>query len=352
MLSALSLALIPQSDANASLFGSAPSKKQKPVVKQDGADDERSNECMKGVTFYGDYLYMKAIQDGLKYAQLVPQNSTITPISRSLEQKFDYNSGFRIGTSYSLPHKRWDLDLNWMSFNSSPNAVTAKSHNHGILAAVALPVYALTQNSLVNYVRGKWEMDLNTVELDLQIHLSLGKKFTLTPLGGVKAGWVDQEVKVRYEDFLIVQPTANTPQRMKGHNNMWGVGPMIGIDARFILPADFGIFFTWKVSALAGSFSLKSTYKDFLHTSSHAKLVLKSSERRLAMVQELQAGMNKIWSITRKGRVRSRIQIAAGWETQIWSRQWRLNLFDTFIEPSDGADLTLYGLFARAGVSF
>lgn len=319
-----------------------------------------SNRCPSYGQCYGqfgiaaEFLYFKAIEDELKYAQWTPQAPSYNPTSYPLDQHFSFSPGSRVWLTYSLPTKQ-EIRLNWMYYHSDPRSLSKDSTDFSILAVLALPTYGITQNQLVNHVHGRWTLNINAFDLDVKLPLHLRKSFTLSPSGGIKLGFVNQHISVSYSDFnTSLQPLANTPQHIKGKNNMWGLGPMVGLEGKFHLPCQFGIFFYGGVAGLAGRFTLRTTYTNFLLAPPSASLTLKEHQWRVSVVEQLTAGLDKIWTFCtcRANNKKIDFEIAAGWEVQVWTRQFRLNLFDSFVEPAEGADLTLYGPFARAAIYF
>lgn len=311
----------------------------------------------KRVSFTVDYLYFKAIQDGLKYAQWVDQDQTFRPISSSIDQPFNYSSGSRIGVSYILPNsKDGELRANWMYYYAQPHTVHATSDNFSILAILALPTYGINQNNLVETVEGKWRMLINAFELDFKIPLHLAKRLIFSPSAGIKFGFISQHIDVHYSNFQIFQPNANTPQHIKAKSHMWGIGPLVGLAGKFLLPRNYTLFFTGGVAGLAGKFRLTTDYTDFLSGGNgapeNAKLKITDHKWRVSVVEQLTTGFDKTWSIKRTNKTPIEMGLSLGWEVQVWTRQMRLNMFDTFVEPSDGSDLTLYGPFARWEMRF
>lgn len=336
-----------------SLIYDSASKKKKEKPKNDPTCFAGDFKCNKQVfSIFGEWIYFKAIEDSLKYAQKTPQNPTLTPISSSVEQKFDYTSGVRVGLEYRLPKNSWEIGANWMWYETHNDRINDSSDSFGILAVLALPVYGISQNSQVNGVKGNWSLKINSVDLDFKMPLHISKKFILTPLGGIKAGFVSQTIKVDYSDFLILQPLANTPQTIEGRNTMWGVGPMIGMEANFLFTKLFSIFFKGNVAGLCGQFNLKTTYSDFLGVPAEAKLTVRDTNYRISLVEQIQAGLEKKWQFGKRDRKYLEIDLSVGWEVQVWTKQMRLNLFDTFVEPSNGSDLTLYGPFVKGEFRF
>jgi Legionella pneumophila major outer membrane protein precursor len=337
----------------------------KPIAQKEDQKDiiqpQEKENCFREEDFkynraifsiYGEWIYFKAIEDSIKYAQSTPQSPTLTPVSSSVDQKFDYTSGLRIGLGYRLPRNSWGISANWMWYETHDPQKKDSSDNFGILAVLALPTYALPQNSQVNKVTGKWSLKLDAIDFKLNIPLHISKRFILTPSGGVMAGFVNQKIQVKYEDFLIFQPIANTPQKIEGKNNMWGIGPEIGLEARFLFCKQIGLFFTGNLAGLCGQFRLKTTYRDFLNAPSQAKLTVKGKKDRVSLVEQMQAGIETHWQFGRKNHKWMELNISGGWEVQVWTRQMRLNMFDTFVEPSDGSDLTLYGPFVKGELRF
>lgn len=310
-------------------------------------------KCNKPIfSLYGEWLYFKAIEDSLKYAQTTPQNPTFTPKSHSVEQPFDYTSGFRIGIGYRLPRNNWEISADWMQYHTHNPKGNKKSDDFGILAVMVIPTYGIPQNSQVDSAVGKWSLEVDSVDLKLNMPLHISKRFIMTPSGGVMAGLVNQKIDVRYGDFLIVQQGADTPQRVVGKNNMWGIGPMIGLDAKFQFMDQLGLFFSGNLSALCGQFKLKTVYEDFLNAPEQSTLTISNKQNRVSLVEQMRAGIEWDWQIGKTGHKWMEINISAGWEVQVWTRQLRLNMFDTFVDPSNGADLTFYGPFIKGEIRF
>jgi hypothetical protein len=303
-------------------------------------------------TVFGEWLYFKATEDSLKYAQKTPQNPTFTPTSKPLYQDFDYRSGLRVGLAFQFAGSNAELGVEWMWYAPEIPTTRAHSDNFGILAVLALPAYGIDQNSQASKMKGKWMLKMNAIDIDLKMPLHLMKWFILSPFGGVKIGFVDQHVRVKYSGFEIFQPGANTPQLVRGTNNMWGAGPMIGLDLKFLFPCHLDFFFTGSIAGLCGEFDLKTSYKDFLNAPTGAKLEVEEHEFRVSVVDQLRAGFEARWPIRKRSKDILELSIAAGWEVQVWTRQFRLNMFDSFVEPSDDASLTLYGPFVRGQIRF
>jgi hypothetical protein len=92
---------------------------------------------------------------------------------------------------------------------------------------------------------------------------------------------------------------------------------------------------------------LETKYRDFLDAPSNSTVEIKDSERRVFTVEQLQAGLMKKWIYPKWG-----FGVALGWEFQVWTRQMRLNWFNSFSTPPNGSDLSLYGPFLNLFLDF
>jgi len=134
-----------------------------------------------------------------------------------------------------------------------------------------------------------------------------------------------------------------------GESSFWGVGPAIGVELAYFISEKFSVFFNGQFSCLAGGFDTKTLYQEFEPevTPPNSEIEIKNSEMRTSSVEQIQAGINKKWSTKS-----SFIEIAIGWEMQIWQKQMRLNYFSTFVSPPSGSDLSFYGPFFRLKMGF
>lgn len=315
----------------------------------DNQPDFKSGKTL--FTFYGEWLYFKAAEDSLKYAQRTPQNPTFTPKSKPVYQDVDYASGLRVGSSLQFHHYNAELGADWMWYAPEGKVTKSKSDNFSVVAILALPTYGIDQNSQVDKMQGKWKLKMNSIDIYLKMPLRLAKWFTISPYGGTMASFIDQNVLVKYEGFEIFQPTANTPQKIIGKNNMWGVGPLLGLDMKFFMPHCFDIFFNGAVAGLCSQFKLDAVYRDFINAPSYARLDINDRQFRISLYNQLRAGIEANFRFRSHHQHLMELSFSAGWEVQVWTRQFHLNLF-SFVEPDENSNLTLSGPFLRGQLRF
>jgi len=304
---------------------------------------------------FGDFLYFKAIEDSLTYAERLPQDFSFTPKVNSISQDFDYEPGFRVGAIYRF--KPWELSANWMRYYINPPSKHASDRLFGLLATMSTPVWGALGNNQANGVKGSWELKMDAIDLVIRRDLCF-TNFNLSPFTGVKLGIIEQDIHVHYNDFEdilfrefdITFFNEVTPSKVFAKSSFWGIGPVLGIGLDYLLPKKFKIFLNATFSCLVGSFDTQTFYTSFKPDiePSFSKITVKGSETRISLVKQIQAGIDKQW-IFKRG---SYLEFALGWEVQVWQQQMRLNYFSTFVSTPSGSDLSLYGPFFRIQLGF
>jgi len=309
-------------------------------------------------SLFGDFLYFKALEDSINYAEKIPQDFTFTPKVNSISQRFDYEPGFRIGAVYEFSD--WEVYSSWMRYYIRPPARKASDNFFGILSTLSTPVWGALGNDQTTGVKGSWHLNMDVIDALVRRNLCF-KGFTLTPLAGVKFGLIEQKIEVEYEQFLnalsllSINPTLAaifdlvTPRDVSGKSSFWGIGPTIGLELSYLLPKQFRFFLNGNLSCLIGTFHTKTLYKNFTPeiVPEDSEIKIKDSNTRTPLVEQLQAGISKRWESKH-----SHFEMILGWEVQVWQKQMYLNYFSTFVSTAKGSDLSLYGPFFRVKFGF
>lgn len=295
---------------------------------------------------FGDCIYFKALEDSLNYAEKIPQNATFTPTVKSVSQKFDYELGFRIGLAYNFAP--WEFTTAWMRYYIDPPTRHASEEDFGLLATLTTPVWGALGNSLVSSAKGSWKLHIDSIDALIR-RIFCFDNLSISVLSGIKASIIEQIVNVDYKNFQIEFSDQVSPSKVKGKSTFWGVGPTLGIELAYGSFKEFRIFFNGYFSCLMGEFNTKTLYLEFEPetTPSNSEIAIKNSETRISIVEQLQAGIEKRW----RGK-HTFVEIALGWEVQVWQKQMRLNYFSSFVSPPSGSDLNLYGPFLRLKIGF
>ncbi|WP_215217048.1 Lpg1974 family pore-forming outer membrane protein [Candidatus Rhabdochlamydia sp. W815] len=292
-----------------------------------------------------DYLLFRAIEDTLKYGET--NFRLIPPPSHDIEQDFSYNPGIRV--TLNIPtYDYWLLSGSCTYFRADPSRVTSDDPTGNIFANLVAPTYFSPVNQQVSHLSGKWELKMQIFDVLFKKGLMIGKSFIIEPFFGVQGCTIKQKVDVHYT-FFKPRTSLRPPQSVKGISRVSGVGPELGAEFRMVFPYRISLFARGGFSCLLGSFKGHTDYGDLLGcSSSSTQISLKDHKLRLFSSMLLQIALSKWWCTSRS----SELELTLGWETQIWSRQMRMNWFSTLASPSEGSDLTLHGPFVRFSLSF
>ncbi len=323
--------------------------------------------------FYIDILYFKPIQDTLKYGEkntftmgpIDPSFATYanpifsSPPGESVNQLFDYKLGVRANLQIPLNYDEWEFDLTYTYFHPLMPPSIAIDAAQFLFTTLSNSYYPLANNSLNNqcgYINGVWRLKMDVGELELKRPFLVGKSLVIQPLLGIKTSLVRQHVQVKYQDYYLGIvgatgfPPVTSPQKVIGKSKVWGVGPELGAEMKFLIPRHFSFFLRGAFSCMLGRFNTTTKYTDFVTAVGGATgaTIIREKLTRLFSVAQLQGSVSKWWML---GKCSS-LELMVGWETQVWWRQNRMNWFSTVALPPDGSDLTLQGPFGRVNITF
>ncbi|MBI3237065.1 MAG: hypothetical protein HYZ48_05145 [Chlamydiales bacterium] len=177
---------------------------------------------------YSDMIISSRLQNSL-----LPQNQKQKKISLNNQ----YDPGFKVGLGCNFQRDVWDLFLNWTRLESN---VTNRAHTHTPKLVTLLgSLVASGQNDTFvgTHLKANWDFHFNSVDLELGRNFYIGKYLSLRPYAGAKGAWIKQDLKVSYKG--AVEGVQGTPflEPITGHykDHMWGVGPRIGLNSRWVL---------------------------------------------------------------------------------------------------------------------
>lgn len=293
-----------------------------------------------------EFLYFKAIEDTLRYAEKIPQSPTAQPVYHSIEQEWAYDPGVRASLSFAIGPD-WEIAGVWTYIRPTPPSVSDYDDFNSIFMSLDVPVFNSTGNTQAKYVQGGWRLKMNVWDLELRKPVYLCDSVMLLPVFGVKGCLLDQKMSVTYSQILQTVPLDETPQHVNAKNKVWGVGPEIGLSGKLLMPRLWSFCFRGALASLAGEFDLSTVYSQLLVASSGSTITINDKIFRLFSTWQLQVALSKKWDFDPGG-----LEIVLGWETQVWMRQNRWDFFSTLAHPPEGSDLTLYGPFAKVVFDF
>jgi hypothetical protein len=296
----------------------------------------------------GDFLYLKAVEDSLEFAVRTPwyNQNGISYSGSFIGPRYRYDPGFRLALFAPIGMDHWEVGLVWMNFHNRPRSTYASSSKYDLYTVLTQSSAESAGTDFVNNVMGRWALGLNVVDFLMQKELKLSSSFSFTPLLGVEGSLIRQHLHVGYTNYLDTS-LSQPPQAIYGKNVTWGVGPKVGLDMCIKAGMGLSLDFLAAFSSLFGKSNAATYYNKFINLPPDSSVAFTLSRNRLFSTMQLQAAIEESWKWGGAS-----LSLKAGWETQIWFRQLRLNFMGTLDAPASGSDLTLQGPFARASLAF
>jgi hypothetical protein len=301
-----------------------------------------------GLFITGDYLYWQPEVDQLTYAT----ETSVVPTAKSqlIDQRFNWGSGFRVGLGSKLHYDRWTLYLNWTHFDHTSKGKAKAGSNSSIFATPltgALQAFATGEEA-----RSSWSFDMNMLDLELGRTFCLSKKFGLHPHVGLKGGWLDQTQKVHYPDFIDSSSGFPLNSTIKMVNDFAGIGPRFGLNTRWVLGKEFGIFGNLSGALLYGFFNIHEKFKlDEPAIDLFIDRKITHNQHRLRPTVQMLFGLD--WGHC-FGHAFA-IHLKAAYELQYWWSQWLPIPTSQGLLSGDftgSGDLTIHGLTVSGAIAF
>lgn len=306
-------------------------------------------EIAKGYNLFltGDVLYWKAEENGLTYG-VKTSDATADPLSGKLQLKdphFVWDTGFRVGLGYNIPHDKWDFYANWTRFYTGAHA-----HSHAKGGGGIFPVWAFPAGQLnVGFVeksKAHWKLSLNMLDIELGKEFQVSRRLSLRPHLDLRTAWIDQSYSIDYENIT-------TPffDKVSMDCDYWGIGPRAGLGFQWNLISGFSIDGDAEISLIYGNDSLRQSEK--VHTAPANHLHFKEHMHSTRAITDL--GLFLSWD-QMLGHGNYHFSVKAGWEQHIFFEQ---NQFFRFLDPffqgsivSNQGDLMLQGWTFKGRLDF
>jgi hypothetical protein len=268
----------------------------------------------------GEFLYWTAYEDGLYYADKINQQDQSNPtIHKIIEPTYPWKPAFSLGLGTYLKYDQWNLEANWTYFHTRTiNKVKALSPSAGsLLQTNLIPVAAEQQLSVYNDLTSDWELNFNTIDFDLSRSYYLSSRCAITPGGGVKAAWINQDMHYHGSS----DPSGgNSAQAVNAivENNFMGVGPKVFGELSWYFVRSFKIMGRLGGSLLYGKFKTKRMDTTLSVTNTFDLGLLDDTMKIRPMAQAL---LGFAWESPLGRNKQYFLEFAITYEAQIWFRQ-------------------------------
>ncbi|MBS0648243.1 MAG: hypothetical protein JSS10_03350 [Verrucomicrobia bacterium] len=357
----------------------------KPASKQNQAQEASLTPAAPHYPHFfvaADLLYLKAQEEGLDYAiknkapfsaeeSMDPNHVTgWNPQSHGRVKNggLEWDFGCRVGAGYRFYYDRWDVALVWTHFDHGDTKKTHIDPSKETLFVTRTHPDATNPDGpdntpiLIPYyaekARAKWDLDYDTLDLNLSRACKLNRYTMITPMVSVRAARINQDFDVKY--YNLSMSTFFAPdfggtakeEKVDIDNNFLGIGPRIGLNLRFLFNQHWSLYANGSGSLLWSLFRTKTVETRRLDSGAKFPEVdMKDSIHDLAFNADLSVGIQWDQSFCDD---KYRLQLGLGWEQLIWIDQNQMVHFTNFrtkgIFSKDHGDLSLSGI--RFGARF
>ncbi len=197
----------------------------------------------------GKLLYLQAREGGLSFAIESASHGNLANGAKIENPEFEWDFGFNVGLGYRIPHDRWQLLLQFTSFQTH-NDANKKAKSRYVFFPIWLS--SVSPNNLyASEVKEHWRLHLGLLDALLSRPFLATKTITLIPQVGVRYGSARQKFNLEYRGGNFSQ---EIEVRMK--NKFWGLGPYAGLTCEYGFAKNFCLFAKGAASLLYGEFYL------------------------------------------------------------------------------------------------
>lgn len=210
------------------------------------------------VTIGGEYLYWNILQPNMPYATLVDDITTFAH-PKSILQKQEWASGFRLTAGIDLPC-RFDVSASWTRFHTDFHGSTSQPT---IVASQLIEPFndalIIGGDGIGGTASSKWNLRFDMYDLNFGCLTFDSCLFAIHPKIGVKGGKIRQNQIVQYNNFFDTATDLSLDSTIELKNNLWGVGPKIGLDSAYKLGCGFSFVGDFSLALLYGNLSTSVT---------------------------------------------------------------------------------------------
>ncbi|NGX34290.1 MAG: hypothetical protein K1060chlam1_00641 [Candidatus Anoxychlamydiales bacterium] len=277
--------------------------------------------CPRNFYVNGEFLYMRAQEEGLEYAIYNSGETNINP--RPLENgliygfstgsdDWEFNPGFRTSLGFYTSKNFLNIEIAWTYLRiKNDTAVSGKLYSFFLM---------IGENDRISdraiSAQERWSGDHNILDLKVGKPFHVSRFFILDPFFGVRSTWIDQNMTFRYsrlESERMVKPIAS--------NDFWGIGLRAGFKSEVILAKGFNIFASFSSSMLYGRFDVKQAADSF-----DSSFDYNFSQDFYMSIRNFENTLGISWgSFFDKNRYF--ISLSAAYEFHHWMNQNRLKMF-------------------------
>ena len=306
--------------------------------------------CPRDFFAYGEFLWMKGIQEGLDYAVEQDTVGSVFPLTAgklkgfsTQSQEWDWKPGFRLGLGFYTNYDNFsfEFDLTYIRMKAWS---TSSNDGNGILMPLFLP--PLASNMTIPLAAATWDGDFYTFDFMMGKPYHVSRYYVSSPKFGLRAAWIDQNYHVRY--FYLSENNVNV------ENDYWGVGLTTSYEGQFLLGSGWYIYGKALVSLLYGNTTVdQKSDVGTVDAGVLANYVYYENSYNIKPAAEVEMGFS--WGkYFNKGQYLASLKL--GYQFQQWWNQFQARKFFDVNPASNDTisrrDLSFNGLVLGIGLDF
>lgn len=313
------------------------------------------------VELSGDFLYWISNQDAIWMATTEKppaflSSSNIFSKIKVLNQRFEYDPGFRIAAAYYWNANDWENRLSWTRYRTSSTGSHSVGNNELVISSWG---FASRVNQFtIDRIWQNWQLDYDIIDFTLISHNFNYKKVAFSPTFGLRGAFIKQRVKQEFTVLDLPPFFVDGSGEMKGESDFNGLGVLGSTKFEFKICHGFNLFANLLASLNWGHFETVQNHTFFVQDEPLTGYKPKDKNYRVRANAEMQLGLS--WERC-FAKDRTRLSLALAYEQIIWLN---MNSFKRYFSEEGAAsvlqfaivdlsgDLTLRGLTARAGLAF
>lgn len=200
-----------------------------------------------------DALYVRPTSSGLDYATLIPPTTPSFSLGTQRNEVIDpsYDWGLYAQVGYLFPCTGNDITIGYTYLKTNdknsvvaPPAVSTPSYISVLPLSAVAGVDETPPIIVFNSAEGKSEYTLNVVDLEAAQRFTTGA-YDMRMFAGLRYANIDSTLKTLGQSDVLGEQDF--------HSQFRGIGPRIGVDARYCLSSGFGLDADLSTSLLVGT---------------------------------------------------------------------------------------------------
>ncbi len=201
---------------------------------------------------------------------------------------FDYHPGFTVGFLLETPNDGWNFGGKYLWYRGHSHVSKSADPDVYYSSPLLVGPYDIAIGSL----KANWHLGIDLIDLYLSRPYLSGHHLSVTPLLGLRGGWIRDHFDLAATNFVAPSNT----QTAETNSRAWVIGPKAGLQSNYLVGAGFSFFADIATSALYSCYNaLSLEYENYLDETSRISDNDYSTFRSI-----LDAGIGVNWTFTGK----------------------------------------------------